>query len=176
VPWSVVPKLCTSDRSISWQIEVSRRLHGAGCARPLNVPMNRAGVNRRASVRPFAAVKNYLGRSQLATDAYYQGGLDEFRWYNRALSAAEVAGLFTAVHPTATDPSFGYAFDETSGDFAAGLTEGARSAHVAGGVSFGEGKAGSALQLDGNTGYVALADGALTGLSRQPVGARRAGW
>jgi len=38
--------------------------------------------------------QNWLGgRSQFAADAYYQGSLDEFRIYNRALSAGEIRYL-----------------------------------------------------------------------------------
>ncbi len=37
--------------------------------------------------------QNWLGRSQYATDAYLNGALDEFRIYNRSLSAAEVRYL-----------------------------------------------------------------------------------
>ena len=37
--------------------------------------------------------QNWLGRSQWAADAYFTGSLDEFRIYNRALSAAEVRYL-----------------------------------------------------------------------------------
>ena len=37
--------------------------------------------------------QNWLGRSQWAADAYFGGMLDEFRIYNRALSAAEVRYL-----------------------------------------------------------------------------------
>jgi hypothetical protein len=33
---------------------------------------------------------NWLGRSQFTADPYFNGGLDEFRIYNRALSAAEI--------------------------------------------------------------------------------------
>jgi len=35
----------------------------------------------------------YLGKSQFSVDPYFDGMLDEFRVYNRALSAAEVAAL-----------------------------------------------------------------------------------
>ncbi|MFC4598640.1 LamG-like jellyroll fold domain-containing protein [Cohnella hongkongensis] len=38
--------------------------------------------------------QNYLGRSQYAGDAYLNGSLDDFRIYNRALGAAEIAELF----------------------------------------------------------------------------------
>jgi hypothetical protein len=37
--------------------------------------------------------QNWLGRSQFEADAYYMGLLDDFRIYNRALSAAEVRYL-----------------------------------------------------------------------------------
>jgi hypothetical protein len=37
--------------------------------------------------------QNWLGRSQYPTDAYFTGSLDEFRIYNRALSASEVRYL-----------------------------------------------------------------------------------
>jgi hypothetical protein len=37
--------------------------------------------------------QNWLGRSQYAADAYFTGSLDEFRIYNRVLSAAEVRYL-----------------------------------------------------------------------------------
>ncbi len=37
---------------------------------------------------------NYLGRSQYSGDPYLNGGLDDFRIYNRALSASEIVALF----------------------------------------------------------------------------------
>ncbi|MDH7599703.1 MAG: LamG domain-containing protein, partial [Sedimentisphaerales bacterium] len=37
--------------------------------------------------------QNWLGRSQFTADSYFNGQLDEFRIYNRALSAAEVRYL-----------------------------------------------------------------------------------
>ena len=37
--------------------------------------------------------QNYLGRSQFVADAYYQGSIDEFRIYDRALSLPEVLYL-----------------------------------------------------------------------------------
>jgi len=41
-----------------------------------------------------ATTGNYLGRSQFPADWYYSGNIDDFRIYNRALSAAEVTALF----------------------------------------------------------------------------------
>jgi hypothetical protein len=40
-----------------------------------------------------ATTQNWLGRSQYAADGYFLGSLDEFRIYNRVLSAAEVRYL-----------------------------------------------------------------------------------
>jgi len=37
--------------------------------------------------------QNWLGRSQWAADDYFAGMLDEFRIYNRALSAGEILYL-----------------------------------------------------------------------------------
>jgi len=38
---------------------------------------------------------NYLGRSAFVADAYFNGALDDFRVYRRALSASEVAALYS---------------------------------------------------------------------------------
>jgi len=37
--------------------------------------------------------QNWLGRSQWSGDGYYQGQIDEFRIYDRALTAGEVRYL-----------------------------------------------------------------------------------
>jgi hypothetical protein len=55
-----------------------------------------AGVNTQATNSPSilgVTTNNWLGRSQFAADAYYVGRLDDFRIYNRALSAGEVAWI-----------------------------------------------------------------------------------
>jgi Concanavalin A-like lectin/glucanases superfamily len=39
---------------------------------------------------------NYLGRSAFAADDYFNGALDDFRVYRRALSASEIAALYGA--------------------------------------------------------------------------------
>jgi hypothetical protein len=41
----------------------------------------------------------YLGKSQFTADAYFDGRLDEFRVYSRALSAAEIQALFQYTGP-----------------------------------------------------------------------------
>jgi hypothetical protein len=41
-----------------------------------------------------STTRNWLGRSQYSADAYLDGQLDDFRIFNRALSAAEILALF----------------------------------------------------------------------------------
>jgi hyaluronate lyase len=41
----------------------------------------------------IARTLNYIGRSNTAADAYFDGALDDIRIYNRALTAAEIANL-----------------------------------------------------------------------------------
>ena len=43
-----------------------------------------------------AMPNNWIGRSEFATDPYFDGMIDEFRVYNRGLTAGEVATLFAA--------------------------------------------------------------------------------
>ena len=46
--------------------------------------------------RSVSRSKNYLGRSNWAADAYFNGNIKDFRIYNRALSRSEVSTLFNA--------------------------------------------------------------------------------
>jgi hypothetical protein len=53
--------------------------------------------NPSVKLRPAdlgSGLKNYIGQSQFSTDPYLDGGIDEFRVYGRALSAAEIQALF----------------------------------------------------------------------------------
>jgi hypothetical protein len=55
------------------------------------------GQNTNMTLRPSSlgnTTNNWIGRSQYAADPFLDGQVDEFRIYNRALSAAEVLGLF----------------------------------------------------------------------------------
>lgn len=45
----------------------------------------------------------YIGRSQFAADPYFNGRIDDFRIYNYALSADQVAGLMTDLAPQSKD-------------------------------------------------------------------------
>ncbi|HXN34349.1 MAG TPA: LamG domain-containing protein [Polyangiaceae bacterium] len=53
--------------------------------------------NTNMTLKPTSlgsTTQNWIGRSQYANDAYLNGKVDNFRIYNRALSAAEVQALF----------------------------------------------------------------------------------
>jgi O-glycosyl hydrolase len=55
------------------------------------------GQNTGTTLNPNSlgnTLNNWLARSQWSTDPYLDGQLDQFRLYNRALSAAEVLALF----------------------------------------------------------------------------------
>jgi hypothetical protein len=54
------------------------------------------GVNTSMTLRPadLGSLPNcYIGRSQYASDPYFDGDIDEFRVYNRALSPSEIQAL-----------------------------------------------------------------------------------
>jgi hypothetical protein len=104
--------------------------------------------------------QNWLGQSQYA-DPYFNGSLDDFRIYNRALGAAEVAQL---ARENAGDPNLvgWWKLDETSGDIVYD------SAAQNDGVAYGGplwqpagGKIGGAIKLDGVNDYVQLPIGSL---------------
>jgi hypothetical protein len=57
-----------------------------------------AVASNAVTVRPFnlgGTLNNYLGRSQWSPDPYLNGVFDEFRIYNIALSAPELAATYT---------------------------------------------------------------------------------
>ena len=66
----------------------------------------------------IAQTANYLGDSQFATDPLFTGSLDDFRIYNRGLSAAEIAAL--AIPPAATTVALDYTGWTTAYAFANG--------------------------------------------------------
>ena len=54
------------------------------------------GTNRAMVLRPAdlgSTANNYIGRSQYSVDPYFNGSVDEFRVYTRALSADEIRAL-----------------------------------------------------------------------------------
>ena len=60
------------------------------------------GSNLGMSLRPLDlgnTVNNYIGKSQYSGDPYLDGNIDDFRVYNRALSAAEIQTLYAYTGP-----------------------------------------------------------------------------
>jgi hypothetical protein len=58
--------------------------------------------NPGISLRPAdlgTTLNNYIGRSQYSADPYLDGNIDDFRVYNRALSAAEIRALYAYAGP-----------------------------------------------------------------------------
>jgi hypothetical protein len=58
----------------------------------------KVGTNPSMTLRPAdlgSTPNNYIGRSQFTQDPYLDGNIDDFRVYNRALSADEIKTLFT---------------------------------------------------------------------------------
>lgn len=45
--------------------------------------------------QPTSLNSNYIGKSNWDTDPYYNGAIDDFRLYNRVLSASEVTSLYS---------------------------------------------------------------------------------
>jgi hypothetical protein len=59
-----------------------------------------AGTNAAMTIRPSNignTPNNWIGRSAFVADPYFAGLIDDFRVYNRALTAAEISTLFTTV-------------------------------------------------------------------------------
>ncbi len=77
---------------------------------------------------------------------WFNGQLDELRFYDHILSDADIARLFGAERP---DLEAYYRFDGNSIDSSGHGRDG-----VEFGVAYGPGKAGQSLSLDGGTGYV----------------------
>jgi hypothetical protein len=59
-----------------------------------------AGTNAAMTLRPSSlgnTSNNWIGRSAYTADPYFAGLIDDFRVYNRALSAAEITALYATV-------------------------------------------------------------------------------
>ena len=55
--------------------------------------------------RSISRSNNYLGQSNWAANAYYNGSIKDFRMYNRVLSAVEVSTLFNATQTIFIGPT-----------------------------------------------------------------------
>jgi hypothetical protein len=69
----------------------------SGNAGTLYVDGAAAGTNTAMTLRPSSlgsTTQNWIGRSEYSADPFLAGSVDDFRIYNRALSATEVQSLF----------------------------------------------------------------------------------
>ena len=67
-----------------------------GATGTLYVDGAQVGQNTAMTLKPSdmgSTTQNWIGRSQFSTDPYLNGRVDDFRVYNKALSASEVAAL-----------------------------------------------------------------------------------
>jgi hypothetical protein len=74
----------------------------SGAAGTLYIDGVAAGTNNSMSNKPSAlgaTTLNYIGRSQFSADPYLNSIVDEFRIYNRALTATEVKNVYTQYAP-----------------------------------------------------------------------------
>ena len=78
------------------------------------------GTNSSMTITPSSlgsTVNNYIGKSQLATDPYLNGWIDEIRIYNVGLSAAEIAAsaaLGSSQLLSSNSPAMGLALTGTN--------------------------------------------------------------
>lgn len=121
-----------------------------------------SAITYRAS--SFAANQNYLGRSQFS-DPLFDGAFDEFRMYRRALSLAEIKSVASGA-AVSNGLLLSYDFDEAEGSTAAETSgSSAKLARAQSGIVYVPGTSGSALELDGASGYVQLPANLLDGIS-----------
>jgi autotransporter-associated beta strand protein len=74
----------------------------SGTAGTLYIDGVAAGTNNNMSFKPSGlgiTDKNYIGRSQFSADPYLNAAVDEFKIYNRGLSAAEIKNLYAQYAP-----------------------------------------------------------------------------
>src|SRR6185295_9677485 len=59
-----------------------------------------AGTNAAMTLRPSSlgnTTNNWIGRSPFTADPYFAGLIDDFRVYKRALTATDIATLYTTI-------------------------------------------------------------------------------
>ena len=74
----------------------------SGTAATLYIDGVSAGTNNNMSFKPSGlgiTDKNYIGRSQFSADPYLNAAVDEFRIYNRALTASEINTVYAQYAP-----------------------------------------------------------------------------
>ncbi|MFC5469583.1 LamG-like jellyroll fold domain-containing protein [Cohnella suwonensis] len=105
--------------------------------------------------------QNYIGKSQYS-DPYLNGSVDDFRIYNRTLTAAEVSAI---AGPPPSGFVANYLFNETSGTTAADSSGNGKTATLNGTAAWAAGKSGNGLSLSGTSAYASLPTGIVGALN-----------
>ncbi len=120
------------------------------------------GQNTAMTLSPSSlgnTTQNWIGRSQYTGDPFLDGQVDDFRIYNRALSAAEVQSL---ANPSGgTGPIAWYQFEGNANDSSGN----GRNGTLVNGPTFVAGQVGQAVNLDGTNDHVSLPAGIVNSLS-----------
>jgi hypothetical protein len=144
----------------TWYHAVITRSSSSG---RLNIYLN--GVNDGSAATgsvPSAPTSNVKigSRDNASASEYWNGKIDEVRFYNRALSADEVSQLYRLNAPTGTDTSLkGYwSFNgkDISGTTAYDRSGAGNNGTLTGGPTVTTGKVGQALSFDGSDDYVTI--------------------
>ncbi|MFF3332751.1 LamG-like jellyroll fold domain-containing protein [Streptomyces sp. NPDC002888] len=128
------------------------------------------GSNTGMTFKPSTlgvTTQDWIGRSQY-NDPYLDGKIDDFRIYNRALTASEVGHVMSGL--TAL-PSAEVPFNESSGTTANDLSGNGWNGTLTGGATFVAGKKGNAVDLSGASQYVALPTGVISDVKAITVAA-----
>jgi hypothetical protein len=120
------------------------------------------GSNSGMTIKPSdlgVTTQNWIGRSQYAGDPYLDGRVDDFRIYNRALTASEVTHVMNgqSALPAAELP-----FNETSGTTANDVSGNGWNGTLTGGATMVAGLKGNAVDVNGPSQYVALPTGVVS--------------
>ncbi|GBG08563.1 hypothetical protein PAT3040_03150 [Paenibacillus agaridevorans] len=125
----------------------------------LYVDGSQVGTHTSMTLKPSdlgATTQNWIGRSQYP-DPYLDGRVDDFRIYDQALPADEIAAL------AAPGMIAWYKFDQSSGNTAADASGNFKHGTMYGGAAWTTGKAGNAAELNGTNGYMALPSAVVSG-------------
>jgi LPXTG-motif cell wall-anchored protein len=124
----------------------------SGTTGKLYVGSQLVATNNNMTVHPSdfgQSTQNYLGKSQYASDPPFNGLLDDFNIYDRALSADEVLNLSTGVAGTGNVVK--YSFDENTGASVPDSSGAARNGTIVNGESAGNGTNATTTSTDAQT-------------------------
>jgi hypothetical protein len=147
----------------------------SGTTGTLYVDGAQVGQNTSMTLNPAslgATSADYIGKSQFSADPNLNGAVDDFRIYNRALSASEVQALWntSSSTPTFTPPTntptpitapiVWYKFDGNTNDSSGN----GKNATAQGSPTYVTGKNGQAINIAGGSQYVSVPASIMNGL------------